>query len=95
MHKVNFSNAKTGWNEALPMGKGHFGTMLYFEDNKLTCAMNHYDVYYKKLAVYNDSQTIPDEPASFNELKERAIKAHEDKTEPGHYSYNYVLGTWI
>ncbi|OCT15373.1 sugar phosphorylase [Paenibacillus pectinilyticus] len=53
MRSVTFENAPSSWNEALPMGNGHFGGMAYFEDNQLTLALNHYEVYYQKLHRYS------------------------------------------
>ncbi|KRE96693.1 sugar phosphorylase [Paenibacillus sp. Soil766] len=53
MRGVTFENAPSSWNEALPIGNGHFGGMAYFEDHKLTLALNHYEVYYHKLHRYS------------------------------------------
>lgn len=53
MRGVTFENAPSSWNEALPIGNGHFGGMAYFEENKLTLALNHYEVYYQKLHRYS------------------------------------------
>jgi hypothetical protein len=50
---VTFENASSSWNEALPIGNGHFGGMAFFEENKLTIALNHYEVYYQKLHRYS------------------------------------------
>lgn len=50
---VTFDNAPSSWNEALPLGNGHFGGMAYFEDNQLTLSLNHYEVYYQKLHCYS------------------------------------------
>jgi hypothetical protein len=53
MHSVIYDNASSSWSEALPLGNGVFGAMAFYEDNKLTLAMNHYEVYYKKLSMYS------------------------------------------
>lgn len=53
MRSVTFENAPSSWNEALPIGNGHFGGMAFFEENKLTLALNHYEVYYQKLHRYS------------------------------------------
>jgi len=96
MHKLIYSNSCSSWNEALPLGNGHFGAMLFYEGNEIICSMNHYDVYYKKLPVYGGlsgeekKSPIAEEPASFEVLKKRALDAHDDKSDPGHYNYNYV-----
>lgn len=45
-HSVFFKNRDNKWDNALPLGNGCFGTMLYFEDHTLYMPMNHYEVYY-------------------------------------------------
>ncbi len=45
-HTVLFDNAENHWDNALPLGNGTFGCMLFFEKRKLHMPMNHYEVYY-------------------------------------------------
>ena len=45
-HTVTFQNADNHWDNALPLGNGVFGTMLYYEDGTLHMPLNHYEVYY-------------------------------------------------
>lgn len=45
-HSVVFKNQNNKWDNALPIGNGIFGGMLFFEDGKLNMPMNHYEVYY-------------------------------------------------
>jgi len=45
-HRICFQNAENHWDNALPLGNGCFGAMLFFEDGKLYMPMNHYEVYY-------------------------------------------------
>lgn len=45
-HTVLFRNADNHWDNALPLGNGVFGTMLYMEDEVLYMPLNHYEVYY-------------------------------------------------
>ena len=45
-HSVFFQNADNHWDNALPLGNGCFGAMLFFEENKLFMPLNHYEVYY-------------------------------------------------
>lgn len=45
-HSVFFNGAENHWDNALPLGNGVFGTMLYFEDGVLNMPLNHYEVYY-------------------------------------------------
>ncbi|NJD03070.1 MAG: hypothetical protein FIA99_10875, partial [Ruminiclostridium sp.] len=53
MHKICYRNTLSGWNEALPLGNGHFGAMVYNDGDELVYAVNHYDVYYRKLDLYS------------------------------------------
>lgn len=45
-HSVHFNNRDNTWDNALPMGNGCFGGMIYHEDNVLHMVMNHYEVYH-------------------------------------------------
>lgn len=45
-HSVIFKNVDNHWDNALPLGNGCFGTMLYFEKGILYMPINHYEVYY-------------------------------------------------
>lgn len=45
-HFVNFINRDNKWDNALPIGNGVFGAMLFYEDGVLQMPMNHYEVYY-------------------------------------------------
>ncbi len=45
-HSIIFENRDNKWDNALPLGNGCFGAMLYFEDKKLHMPMNHYEIYY-------------------------------------------------
>lgn len=54
-HSVFFNNAENHWDNALPLGNGVFGTMLYFEGGTLYMPLNHYEVYYN----INDSVLPP------------------------------------
>ena len=45
-HSVVFKNTDNHWDNALPLGNGVFGAMVYFEKSKLHIPMNHYEVYY-------------------------------------------------
>lgn len=45
-HSVVFKNTDNHWDNALPLGNGIFGAMVYFEKSKLHIPMNHYEVYY-------------------------------------------------
>ncbi|SDD76450.1 Glycosyl hydrolase family 65, N-terminal domain [Paenibacillus sp. UNCCL117] len=98
MHTVTYTNAQSGWNEALPLGNGQFGGMVYGEDGRLTIAMNHYEVYYRKLHRY--SQTYRDGDGcdftrmygyTFEELKRRAAEMYRDPAQGPFYLYGDAL----
>lgn len=45
-HSITFTNADNKWDNALPLGNGCFGAMVYYEKNRLYMPMNHYEIYY-------------------------------------------------
>lgn len=45
-HRVLFDNQDNHWDNGLPLGNGVFGTMVYYEKQRLFMPMNHYEVYY-------------------------------------------------
>lgn len=45
-HFITFDNRENHWDNALPLGNGVFGCMLFFEKGQLHMPMNHYEVYY-------------------------------------------------
>ena len=60
-HSITFTNTDNKWDNALPLGNGCFGAMVYYEKNRLYMPMNHYEIYYNisdtvlpkdKLAAY-------------------------------------------
>jgi len=64
-HSITFTNTDNKWDNALPLGNGCFGAMVYFEKNKLFMPMNHYEIYYNigknvlpkdKLKAYKPSE---------------------------------------
>ena len=98
MHSIKYKNSYSTWDEALPLGNGHFGTMVYNEGNELVYAINHYDVYYNKFDKQNYDYGKADNniEEGFNIsrrqiIEERAIKARNDEYDPAHVNYNYVL----
>lgn len=78
-HSVLFNNADNHWDNALPLGNGVFGTMLYFEEGTLYMPLNHYEVYYN----INDSVL----PSSFAEEDDKFIA--EAKKTLGTPEYPY------
>ncbi|MDQ0920834.1 glycoside hydrolase N-terminal domain-containing protein [Paenibacillus sp. V4I5] len=85
MRTVTFENAPSSWNEALPLGNGHFGGMVFFEDNRLTLALNHYEVYYQKLHRYSKKYRNGEGHdfslqygRTFDELRQRATELYRN-----------------
>ncbi|WCF10585.1 sugar phosphorylase [Paenibacillus thiaminolyticus] len=98
MHTVSYENAPSGWNEALPLGNGHFGGMMFFEDNRLTLAMNHYEVYYRKLHRYSQAYRCGERRSyrkmygrTYEELKERAREMYRDPEREPFFLYGDAL----
>jgi hypothetical protein len=95
---VTFENAPSSWNEALPIGNGHFGGMAYFEDNKLTLALNHYEVYYQKLHRYSQKYRNGEVPdftlqygRTFDELSTLAAERYRDPDSAPVFLYGDAL----
>lgn len=94
-HRVCFRDVETGWYNALPVGNGRMGAMVYYRDGKLCVALNHYDCYYHVLAQYakSDQETdtgVFDDPArkekTYGELRKIVDKAREQTGyERSHY----------
>ncbi|OAS15047.1 glycosyl hydrolase family 95 catalytic domain-containing protein [Paenibacillus oryzisoli] len=98
MRGVTFENAPSSWNEALPIGNGHFGGMAYFEEYKLTLALNHYEVYYQKLHRYSQKYRNEDGPdftrqygRTFEELNALAVDRYRDPEQDPIYLYGDAL----
>lgn len=45
-HTVIFKNRENRWDNALPLGNGVLGAMLFYHKNSLSMPLNHYEVYY-------------------------------------------------
>lgn len=97
MHKISYLNTVSQWDEALPLGNGHFGAMLYHDQKRMICATNHYDVHYKKWHMYSASAAnekkkdpVPD-TSRYEQVAEAARKAHADANDPGYVNYNAVM----
>ncbi|MCK9212779.1 MAG: hypothetical protein M0P61_18285, partial [Ignavibacteriaceae bacterium] len=97
MHKIEYKNAYSSWDEALPLGNGHFGVMGYFDKIEgLNFFINHYDVYYRKRDIYADENRpacydIVRLPVQVNppieEISKHAFEAHNDSDHRGHNWY--------
>ena len=67
-HAITFQNTDNTWDNALPLGNGCFGAMLYYEKHQLHIPMNHYEIY------YNISDAV---------LPEDILKSQKPEKDPG------------
>lgn len=103
-HRICFRDVETGWYNALPLGNGRMGAMVYYRGGKLCIALNHYDCYYHVLAQYARHEAHmpeggenPDNPAVFDDpaRKEKTfdeLRKIVDKArkEPGYERSHYL-----
>ena len=83
-HKITFS-VYNKWNNALPLGNGKMGAMVFFDDHKLHIALNDYDCYYPALGQYAENNTRP-KRKTYAELCDRVDKARADgNADTSHY----------
>ncbi|MCL2407512.1 MAG: glycoside hydrolase family 95 protein [Defluviitaleaceae bacterium] len=91
-HEITFKNVFNHWNTALPLGNGRMGAMVFFLDDVLHVAMNHYDSYYD---IHNRKPTVnppADRPASkvyADYIK--IINNARQATDYEYTSYNHIL----
>ena len=48
-HTICFQNTENDWSNALFVGNGRLGAMVFYQDHTLHISMNHYDCYYRLL----------------------------------------------
>lgn len=86
MHKIIFDQVETGWHNALPLGNGRMGAMVFFRDNTIHLALNHYDCYYQNLYTRRkQTEKVPGE--RYRQLCEIAENArHQKEVERSHYN---------
>ncbi len=84
-HEICFRGVPNDWDNALPVGNGRLGAMIFRQGNMVHIAMNHYDCYYRVLPGFRkgpgqSGQTFQD-PArlteTYAELCRRADAARE------------------
>ncbi|MGL4736594.1 MAG: hypothetical protein ACRCW2_03975, partial [Cellulosilyticaceae bacterium] len=99
MYQVTYKNAPSDWHEALPLGNSVFGGMTYFKKNKLTFAMNHYEVYYKTHGKYSKkyrqmreaNEVQKGDGSRYERLVKLADDHYSDYKEEAVYSYFETL----
>lgn len=78
-HRICFTGVETGWYNALPLGNGRMGAMVYYRDGKLSIALNHYDCYYHVLSQYASQYTArPEDTAGAFHDPARREKTYEE-----------------
>ncbi|ACT02284.1 glycosyl hydrolase family 95 catalytic domain-containing protein [Paenibacillus sp. JDR-2] len=98
MTTVTYDNTPSSWNEALPLGNGHFGGMVYYEDEMMTMALNHYEVYYRKLHRYSTAFQQGEGQhfrlqygRTFDELRKHAQEMYRNPAEEPFFLYGDAL----
>lgn len=73
-HSIVFKNTENKWDNALPLGNGCLGAMVYYSKNKMHMPLNHYEIY------YNIGKTV---------LPEDKLKAYKPAENPGKTHQEY------
>ncbi|MBR3575920.1 MAG: hypothetical protein IKL42_00780, partial [Clostridia bacterium] len=77
-HSVIFKNTDNHWDNALPLGNGVLGAMLYFEKGTLNMPLNHYEIYYnigKNVLPEDILAAMPEEKNPGRKLAEITARA--------------------
>lgn len=94
MHKLEYHNTGCTWDEALFLGNGFFGGMLYNQQTQLTCVMNHFDIFYSKQYMYEKISKNRDRAGvkdRYREITNRAFFEHNKSGSKDHRAYPYTL----
>lgn len=60
-HRIAFEQIENDWQNALPIGNGRMGAMVYQKEREIHIALNHYDIYYAMLPEYQGRGTVSTE----------------------------------
>ncbi|MCL2571550.1 MAG: glycoside hydrolase family 95 protein [Defluviitaleaceae bacterium] len=82
-HEIIFDGVYNSWNNALPLGNGKMGAMVFFENHELHIALNHYDHYYK------DVKSSPLGKKTYKEYRDLVDKARESEN----YQHSHYIDT--
>lgn len=90
MHQILFDGVENDWYNALPLGNGRMGAMIFRKGNAVHIALNHYDCYYRILSC-GKGKTF-DDPArrerTYGELCGMVEEARRGEGyEDSHYVY--------
>lgn len=85
-HMISFEHCDNKWDNALPIGNGCFGAMLFFEEHTLYMPLNHYEVYYNigRSVLPEDmakEQAMSKEPGERHKLYQRRAEINQPKND--------------
>jgi len=93
-HAIYFKSQENHWDNALPLGNGVFGCMVYYEKNRLHLPMNHYEVYYNisdQVLPQDKLNALPEIKEPGTARAERTRIARGNTPKPGEPFYSYRL----
>lgn len=96
-HEICFRDIPNDWDNALPVGNGRLGAMVFRQGSVLHIALNHYDCYYQVLPGLNKGpgqggQTFQD-PARMTETYEELCRRADAARERGDTAYSHYVRT--
>lgn len=96
-HEICFRDIPNDWDNALPVGNGRLGAMVFRQGSVLHIALNHYDCYYQVLPGLNKEpgqggQTFQD-PARMTETYEELCRRADAARERGDTAYSHYVRT--
>lgn len=90
-HEICFRDIPNDWDNALPVGNGKLGAMVFLQDHVLHIALNHYDCYYQALHQ-GAGQTFQD-PARTAETYWELCRRADAAREAGNTAYSHYART--
>jgi len=91
-HKITYKNTPSAWYEALPLGNGYMGTMVYNQNGRVIYPVNNYNIYFRDMTIRDDPNfsldNVVTDTSHLETVKKKAIEAREDVNHPGHMNYN-------
>lgn len=104
-HEICFQDVENDWDNALPVGNGRLGAMVFFKDHALHISLNYYDCYYRHLprpaglssggrSVCTDSSQVFNDPARSLDTYEELCKKTDRLRKCGdtaHMHYSRML----
>ena len=91
MHSVVFKDCENSWQNALPLGNGTLGAMVYYQNGKLSLPINHYEVYYNISAAVLPNDILAAQKAVKEEggLRKRTLERAERNQPKDGESFTY------